>query len=147
MKIKKVCVMIVIAMGFTVSLNAIADCGSCEEAKPASCEKVKSSSCGEAKSAKCSKQKSDQKAAKATQVKKLKDGDIPLAQVPEKIKKIARKAVKGLQFTEAEIDDGNYELEGYVDGVKYEVEITPEGKVVKIEKKNTESDNEEVFDS
>ena len=134
--------MIVIAMGFTVSLNAIADCGSCEEAKPASCEKAKPASCEEAKKTKCC----EQKPAKATQVKKLKDRDIPLAQVPEKIKKIARKAVKGIQFTEAEIEDGNYELEGYVDKVKYEVEITPEGKVVEIEKKNTESKNEEVFD-
>ena len=146
MKSKNLYMMVAIVMGFMLSINALADCGNCKKAKPASCEQVKSTSCGKTKSAKCGKQKADKKVVETTKIKKLKDGDIPLAQVPEKIKKIARKAVKGLQFTEAEIEDGNYELEGYVNGVKYEVEITPEGKVVEIEKKNTESDNEEVFD-
>ena len=106
MKTKKICMMIVIAMVFTVSLNALADCGKCEEAKPAKCEKAKAAKCEKAKAAKCCKQKSAQK-----------DEDIPLSQVPKNIKEIARKAIKGIKFTEAELEDGNYELEGYVGDV------------------------------
>ena len=137
MKTKKLCVMIVITMAFTVSLNALADCGKCEEAKPAKCEKAKAAKCEKAKAAKCCKQKSAQK-----------DEDIPLSQVPKNIKEIARKAIKGIKFTEAELEDGNYELEGYVGDVEYEIEITPEGKIIKIEKEDEDKDddNEEEFD-
>jgi len=147
MKTKKLCMMmmIVIAMVFSVSINAFAGCGSCEEATPAECKKAKSAECEKAKLEKCRKQKSVKKA----EVKKEKeDEDIPLSQVPKNIKEIAEKAVKGIKFTEAELEDGNYELEGYVGDVEYEIEITPEGKVIKIEKEDADKDddNEEEFD-
>ncbi len=145
MKTKKLCMMILIAMAFTVSINAFADCGNCEEAKPEDCKKAKSSKCEKAKAKKCCKQKS----VKKVEVKKEKeDEDIPLSQVPKNIKEIAEKAVKGIKFTEAELEDGNYELEGYVGDVEYEIEITPEGKIIKIEKedKDKDDDNEEEFD-
>lgn len=151
MKTKKLCMMIVITMAFTVSINAFADCGNCEEAKPAKCEKAKAGKCEKAKAAKCEKAKAGkcckQKSVKKVEVKK-EDEDIPLSQVPKNIKKIARKAVKGIKFTEAELEDGNYELEGYVGDVEYEIEITPEGKIIKIEKedKDKDDDNEEEFD-
>ena len=134
MKTKKLCMMIVIAMVFTVSINAFADCGKCEKAKPA----------------KCCKQKPAQKVELKAEVKKEEDQDIPLSQVPKNIKEIAEKAVKGLKLTEAELEDGIYELEGYVGDVEYEIKITPEGKVIKIEKedkdKDKDDDNEEEFD-
>ena len=112
MKTKTLCMMIIAAMVFTLSINVFADCGSCEKQV---------------------KQKIEQK----VEAKKEKDDeDIPLSQVPENIKKIAKKAVEGLKLTEAELEDGVYELKGYVEDRKYEVKITPKGKVVKIEKKD-----------
>jgi len=122
--------MIVAAMVF-MAVNALADCGSCEKPKKTCCKKQV-------------KQKIEQK----IEVKKEKeDEDIPLSQVPENIKKIAEKAVNGLKLTEAELEDGVYELKGYVEDRKYEVKITPKGKVVKIEKEDDDDDsNEETFD-
>ena len=155
MKTKKLCMMmmIVIAMVFTVSINAFADCGTCEEAKPAKCEKAKAAKCEKGKAAECEKAKSGkcckQKSVKKAEVKKEKeDEDIPLSQVPKNIKEIAGKAIKGIKFTEAELEDGNYELEGYVGDVEYEIKITPEGKIIKIEKEDDDKDddNEEEFD-
>ena len=62
---------------------------------------------------------------------------VPLSEVPTKVKEAAKAAVKGIVFTEAERDyeDGRvvYELEGEADGKKYEVEVTPEGKVIEVE--------------
>jgi len=145
MKTKKLCMMIVIAMVFTVSINAFADCGKCEEAKPAKCEKARPAKCEKAKAAKCEKAK-PAKYCKQKPVQK--DEDIPLSQVPKNIKEIAKKAVKGIKLTEAELEDGNYELEGYVGDVEYEIKITPEGKVIKIEKEDEDKDddNEKEFD-
>ena len=62
---------------------------------------------------------------------------VPLSDVPTKVKEAAQAAVKGIVFTEAEIEheDGRvvHELEGEADGKKYEVEVTPDGKVIEVE--------------
>ena len=50
------------------------------------------------------------------------------------------KAVPGIKLTEAEIDDGNYEMDGLVGDQKYEVKISLKGKIVKIKKDNDEKD-------
>ncbi len=127
MKTKTLCMMIIVAMVFTVSVNVFADCGSCEKPKTPCCKKQ-------------IKQQIEQK----VEVKKEKeDEDIPLSQVPKSIKKAAKEAVKGIKLTEAELEDGVYELKGYVGDQKYEVKITPKGKVVKIEKEEDDNDDNE----
>ena len=54
--------------------------------------------------------------------------------------------MKGIKLTEAEIEDGNYELEGYVGDVEYEIKITPKGKVIKIEKEDDDDDKDDNED-
>ncbi|RLD09464.1 MAG: hypothetical protein DRI44_08435 [Chlamydiae bacterium] len=122
--------MIVSALVFIVSMNTVANCRKCPNAK----------------SPQCCKQKAAKKAEAKSKIKKEKheDEDIPLSQVPEKIKKIAKKTVKGIKLTEAELEDGVYELKGYVGDQKYEIKITPEGKVVKTEKDDDDDDENEA---
>ena len=127
MKTKNLCLMVVVATAFSLTINALADCGSCEKPKTPCCKKQ-------------IKQKIEQK----VEVKKEKeDEDIPLSKVPKKIKKAAKEAVKGIKLTEAELEDGVYELEGYVGDQKYEIKITPKGKVIKIEKEEDDGDDNE----
>jgi len=74
----------------------------------------------------------------------IKEGDISLSKVPKKIKEIAKKAVKGIKFSEAEFEDGNYELKGFIEKVEYEIEITPEGKLIKVEIEDDDDDEYEI---
>ncbi|MCK5852377.1 hypothetical protein KAH27_05030 [bacterium] len=122
MKTKKTCMMIVITLLLTVSVNVLA--------KAAEIKKEKSECCG---------QKTVQKVEKKAEI--LKDGDIPLSKVPKKIKAVAKKAVKGIKLSEAEIEDGNYELEGTVGQDKYEVKITPEGKLISVNADSKKDDD------
>jgi hypothetical protein len=68
-----------------------------------------------------------------------KEVGIPLNEVPEKVMEAARKAVRGITFTEAEVriektDHGFvYELEGESDGSEYEVYVSSHGTVLKVE--------------
>ena len=112
MKTKKTCLMIAIALLLTVTVNVLAG-----ESKD--------------KKSKCCGQETVQKVEKKAEV--LKDGDIPLSKIPKEIKAVAEKAVKGIKISEAEIEDGNYEIEGYVDKTKYEVKITPKGKLISVD--------------
>lgn len=63
--------------------------------------------------------------------------DVPLADVPAAVMTAAMAAVEGIEITEAEIEteDGQriYELEGTVNGVDYEIEVSPEGEVLSVE--------------
>lgn len=70
----------------------------------------------------------------------LGDGDekkVSLDKVPQKVIDAAKKAVKGIKITEAEVEeeDGRlvYELEGTADGKEYEIEVTEDGKVLEVE--------------
>ena len=112
MKTQKICLMIAIALLLTVTVNVLAG-----ESKD--------------KKSKCCGQKTVQKVEAKAEV--LKDGDIPLSKVPKKIKAVAEKAVKGIKILEAEIEDGNYEIEGTVGQDKYEVKITPAGKLISVD--------------
>ena len=123
MKAQSFCLIIVIPLTLAVSTTTFAQCA------------LNSST----NSPQCVKQKAT-KATKAVKEKK-EDENIPLSQVPEKIKEIAAKAVKGLKLTEAELEDGVYELKGYVDGEKYEIKINRNGKVIKKEKDNDDDDS------
>ena len=122
MKTKKMLVMVTLVLFLGVSINGFANCGGCKKVESPCCEK--------------SPVEEVEKEAK-----ELKEGDIPLSKVPKKIKEIAKKAVKGIKFSEAEIEDGNYELEGYVGKVEYEIEITPEGKLIKVEIEDDDEDD------
>jgi len=118
MKLKNLCLVVAITLLFSVSVKLFADCGNCDKAKSSCCEK------------------------EAVQKAEVSDEEeIPLAKVPKNIKEIAKKAVKGIKLSEAELEDGNYELEGYVGKDKYEVEITPEGKVIEIELDKKDDDD------
>ncbi len=75
------------------------------------------------------------------------DGDqVLLSTVPEASKKAAVAAVKGLTLTKAEMekeaDRTVYELTGNADGKTNTVEVTQDGKILKVEEGNT--DGEEV---
>ncbi len=63
---------------------------------------------------------------------------VPLDKVPEVVKEAARKAVPGIVLTAAykEVERGKtvYELKGKVGDKKYEIEVTPQGKVLEVEK-------------
>jgi len=133
MKMKSLCLITATTLLLSVSVNVFANCGSCEKAKP-SCGK-KLSECGKKQSA----QKVEKKAAKKAELGE--DKDIPLSEVPEKIKKLAEKAVKGIKLTEAEIEGGNYELEGYAGKDKYEIKITPEGKIIEVDVDKKDDDD------
>lgn len=65
-----------------------------------------------------------------------KERDIPIAEVPEKILAAAKEAVPGIKITEAEVEEKRtgivYEVEGVVDGKKYEINISEEGKVLRV---------------
>ena len=133
MKSKKLCLMVAIALLLTVTMNVFAEADKAKEKKSSCCPQQPV-------------QKVEQKVEPKVDLSK--DRDIPLSEVPKNIKKIARNAVKGIKLTEAEIEDGNYELEGYVGDDEYEIKITPKGKVLKIEKEDDDKDddNEKEFD-
>src|SRR5688500_1566474 len=64
--------------------------------------------------------------------------ELPLSEVPQVVKDAAGKAVEGIQLTEAEVQtkkDGTkvYEVEGKANGKSYEIKISQDGKVLKIE--------------
>jgi len=67
--------------------------------------------------------------------------NIKLSDVPVKIKKAVIKIIPGIKLTEAEIKIKDlvkiYELEGRVKNYDYEIKITLEGKILKIEKEKS----------
>ena len=64
--------------------------------------------------------------------------DIELSGVPAKVKAAVGKKVPGIKLTEAEIKGKGpavvYELEGRLNGYDYEIKVTKDGKVLKVEK-------------
>ena len=79
-----------------------------------------------------------------------KEKEVPLSDVPADALKAAQGAVDGINITEAEMEKEKgqtvYVLEGDANGKKYEIEVTPEGKVNEVEEKgkdNGKDDNED----
>jgi hypothetical protein len=63
--------------------------------------------------------------------------EIPMQEVPELVLTAALDAMPGIKLSEAEYEMENgqqvYELEGELDGVEYEIEISSAGEVLEIE--------------
>jgi hypothetical protein len=63
--------------------------------------------------------------------------EVPLSEVPPEALKAAQGAVDGITITEAEMEkeDGKtvYVFEGQANSKEYEIEVTPEGKVLEVE--------------
>lgn len=79
-----------------------------------------------------------------------KEKDVPLSDVPPVALKAAQGAVDGITITEAEMEkeDGKtvYLFEGQASGKEYEIEVTPEGKVLEVEEKAENNKEDEDKD-
>ena len=76
--------------------------------------------------------------------------EIPLSQVPLKVRQAAEGAVEGIVLSEAEVEveDGQkvYELEGVAKGKEYEIEVTAEGKVLEDEEEDDDDEDDDDDD-
>lgn len=76
--------------------------------------------------------------------------EVPLSEVPAEALEAAQSAVDGITITEAEIEeeDGEtvYIFEGEANGKEYEIEVTPEGKVLEVEDEAEEVKDDEGED-
>ena len=72
--------------------------------------------------------------------------DIPVSQVPKAAMDAAQDAAKGVNLTEAEVEEENgrtvYSLEGKADGKEYEIEVTADGKVLEVKQEAEEKDKQ-----
>ena len=72
--------------------------------------------------------------------------EVPLSEVPQEALKAAQGAVDGVTITEAEMEkeDGEtvYVFEGEANGKEYEIEVTPEGKVLEVEEETDDDDDD-----
>lgn len=75
------------------------------------------------------------------------DEEIPLAKVPRPAMKAARAALPGAKLVEAEIVRNErglvYEIEATRDGKEYEILVTPDGQVVKVQEEAEDPDDEQ----
>ncbi len=73
--------------------------------------------------------------------------EVPLSEVPQEALKAAQGAVDGVTITEAEMEkeDGEtvYVFEGEANGKEYEIEVTPEGKVLEVEEETEDEDDDD----
>jgi hypothetical protein len=76
-----------------------------------------------------------------------KEKEIPLSEVPPEALHAAQDAIDDIVITEAEIEeeDGQtiYVFEGDANGRKYEIEVTPEGKVLEVEREDEDDDEDD----
>ena len=76
--------------------------------------------------------------------------EVPLSEVPAEALKAAQGAVDGVTITEADVEkeDGQtvYVLEGEANGKEYEIEVTPEGKVLEVEEEDEDDGEDEGED-
>lgn len=74
--------------------------------------------------------------------------DLTIAQLPAAVRDAALKAVKGIELKEAERETKGsvvtYEVEGKVDGRKFEIKLTPKGKVIEVVDKEKEKARKEA---
>ena len=71
----------------------------------------------------------------ASTISFAREKEIPLSEVPQAVIDAAKREIKGIRLIEAEIitktsGETLYEIEGKVGGKKYELHITPGGKVI-----------------
>jgi hypothetical protein len=76
--------------------------------------------------------------------------EVPLSEVPPEALEAAHGAVDGITITEAEMEkeDGQtiYVFEGEASGKEYEIEVTPEGKVLEVEEEAENGEEDEGMD-
>jgi uncharacterized membrane protein YkoI len=82
---------------------------------------------------------------------KTKHEKIPLAQVPEAVRKAAAGAVKGIVLAEAEKETSPkgvviFELEGKAGGKEYEIKVDAAGKVLKVELEDEDDEDKDDDD-
>jgi hypothetical protein len=79
-----------------------------------------------------------------------KEKEVPLSDVPAVVLEAAQGAVDGVTITEAEREkeDGEtvYVFEGEANGKEYEIEVTPEGKVLEVEEEAENGEEDEGMD-
>jgi len=79
-----------------------------------------------------------------------KEKEVPLSEVPQEALEAAQGAVDGITITEAEMEqeDGEtvYVFEGEANGKEYEIEVTPEGKVLEVEQEAENGEDYEGMD-
>ncbi len=79
-----------------------------------------------------------------------KEKEVPLSEVPEEALEAAQGAVDGIEITEAEMEteDGEtvYVFEGEANGKEYEIEVTPDGKVLEVEEEAENGEEDEGGD-
>lgn len=76
--------------------------------------------------------------------------EIPLSEVPQAVQDAAKAAVPGIVLSEAEVEteDGKqvFCVFGIANGQEYEVEATPEGKVLEVEKEDGDDEDDDDED-
>ena len=70
--------------------------------------------------------------------------EIPVSQVPKAAMEAAQNAAKGVNLTEAEVEEEKgqtvYTLEGKADGKEYNIEVTADGKVLEVSQEAKDND-------
>ncbi len=67
------------------------------------------------------------------------DQPVPVNEVPDKVIQAAQQALPGITITEAELENPEvYDLEGTLDGIEYEIDVSINGVVLDIEKESVE---------
>ena len=79
--------------------------------------------------------------------KTKKEKEIPVSQVPKAAMEAAQNAVKGVNLTEAEVEEENgqtvYTLEGKAtNGKEYKIEVTADGKVLEVKQEDEDNDEQ-----
>ncbi len=73
-----------------------------------------------------------------------KEKEIPVSQVPKAAMEAAQNAAKGVNLTEAEVEEEKgqtvYTLEGKADGKDYKIEVTADGKVLEVKQEAEDND-------
>jgi len=72
--------------------------------------------------------------------------EIPVSQVPKEAMQAAQNAAKGVNLTEAEVEEEKgqtvYTLEGKADGKEYKIEVTADGKVLEVKQEAEDKDEQ-----
>ncbi len=72
---------------------------------------------------------------------------VALRDLPKQVLQTARNAVSGFVAKEAEKETKNgqviYEIEGEANGVKYEISVSADGKLIKVEQEDADDDDDD----
>jgi uncharacterized membrane protein YkoI len=85
--------------------------------------------------------------SKCKEKKEKEEGkEIPVSQVPKAAMDAAQNAAKGVNLTEASVEEEKgqtvYTLEGKADGKDYEIEVTADGNVLKVKQEAEEKEKQ-----